>query len=274
MQTAMMGTSISANGVSIHTKWRELLSLIRANLCHVQVAGLQVQVYQVRFHLIGHLDPTDHFALANQTHWRSIQQQNLVGIELSDNNVLLVGRQSHRVGCVLREAAAPRAQPVPRERVEHLDPLVASVGHPDPRGAVNKHTVRDVELGQALSFLPVHPQHFLISGQLDEAVVHPSIAIHDVHLSGLVHKYLRRLVKLKGIYTGACLPRSTQHLENTRTKQLIATELKQKRDREETRIPNHLQQIPRRGILFNTVAIRPAAHICDPHSGGRGTGVS
>lgn len=208
--------SVALQKTPTQTEGGELLGLLSSNLSHVQGPRLQVQVYQMGLHFISQLDHTDHSALANQTYRWGIQQRNLVGVELDDDKVLLVRGQADRVGRILSEAAPPRPQPVPGDGVKDLDPLIPPVGHPHPLGVVHGHAVGDVELSQALSFLSVHPQHLLLFGQLDEAVVHATVAVHNVHLSGVVDKDLSRLVELQRAQPRACPPLCTEHLTNTR----------------------------------------------------------
>lgn len=178
---------------------RELLGLLSSNLSYIQSPRLEVQVHQMGFDLIGQLDYTHHPALANLTHRWCVQQRDLVGVELDNNKVLFVHGQAYRVGCILSEAAPPRSQPVPSDGVKDLDPLIGPVGHPHPLSGVHCHTVGDVELSWTLAFLSVHPQQLPVFGQLDKAVVHPSITVHDVHLSGFVNVDLSWLVKLYGV---------------------------------------------------------------------------
>lgn len=156
--------SMSLKKTSTKTKGGELLSLLRSNLSHVQCPRLQIQVYQVRLHLICQLDYTDYSALANHSHWWCIQQRDLIGVQLHNNKIFLVRCQSDREGCILREAAPPCPQPVPSDGVKSLDPFVAPVGHPHSLGVVHSQAVGDVELSRALSFLCMHPQDLLLFG--------------------------------------------------------------------------------------------------------------
>ncbi|KAF3854116.1 hypothetical protein F7725_014804 [Dissostichus mawsoni] len=159
----IMPPSVDCNSfveVPPQTEGGELLGLLSPDLCHIQSPRLQVQVHQVGLHLLSQLDHTDHPALADQTHGGSLQQRDLY----------FLSGVSGRSRGVLGEAASPGPQPLPGDGVEHLDPLVAPVGHPHPVVVVHGDAVGDVELSHALSFLSVHPHHLVVFGQLDEAV--------------------------------------------------------------------------------------------------------